>query len=545
MAKCTVTVVDTASIQEYIFASNNLKQNVGASELVRLATSDWVFEILSGMGGTNMLRVQSAIGLCGWRFQEDLAIENEESALVSEVVYASAGNAVIIFRTRDDALGFARRLTRRVLLSAPGLQLVVAHEDFDWCSDALAVKIGEVTGRLTEKKSDRKLSMPLLGLGVTADCQFTGLPAVGRDDDVGRYSAQVRAKKESAESGNSRLRQLLRLDGYDITDVFDELGRTRGESSYIAVVHTDGNGIGNRIMALREKYCRSCDNRSYIKVMRAFASSLEDAARKSLQELCARLVDSIVVKNGKKSIDGLVELHGNYILPFRPIVFGGDDTTFVCDGRLGLALAACYLTSLAGKDLADGKRLWARAGIAVVKSHYPFAQAYILAEELTASTKKSLQEWEESGFKNEGIAAMDWHFASSGLIRNLAAVRNEDYTVQNGRLTMRPVRLGQPTAADWRAWDQFKSTWRCIKEDWAGRRNKVKELQEVLRKGPKAVQYFRQAYGLPRLPTVPSDPESGQTGWSGRRCCCFDAIEAMDFFVPMKEADDEKAVSDN
>jgi hypothetical protein len=28
-----------------------------------------------------------------------------------------------------------------------------------------------------------------------------------------------------------------------------------------------------------------------------------------------------------------------YLLPFRPIVFGGDDVTFICDGRLGLSLA--------------------------------------------------------------------------------------------------------------------------------------------------------------------------------------------------------------
>ena len=31
------------------------------------------------------------------------------------------------------------------------------------------------------------------------------------------------------------------------------------------------------------------------------------------------------------------------IFPLRPIVFGGDDLTFVCHGRIGLALAARYL----------------------------------------------------------------------------------------------------------------------------------------------------------------------------------------------------------
>jgi hypothetical protein len=29
---------------------------------------------------------------------------------------------------------------------------------------------------------------------------------------------------------------------------------------------------------------------------------------------------------------------GKICLPFRPLVYGGDDVTFVCDGRLGLVL---------------------------------------------------------------------------------------------------------------------------------------------------------------------------------------------------------------
>ena len=78
---------------------------------------------------------------------------------------------------------------------------------------------------------------------------------------------------------------------------------------------------------------------------------------------------------------------GEERLPFRPIVFGGDDVTFVCEGRLGLPLAAHYLTRLASEILPDGDPLYARAGIAIVKTHYPFARAYELAGRLGDSAK--------------------------------------------------------------------------------------------------------------------------------------------------------------
>src|SRR5260370_22422013 len=58
-------------------------------------------------------------------------------------------------------------------------------------------------------------------------------------------------------------------------------------------------------------------------------------------------------KSGGKSIvyepnrDMLIQIKlankgSNYYIPFRPIVFGGDDVTFVCDCRLGLSLATAY-----------------------------------------------------------------------------------------------------------------------------------------------------------------------------------------------------------
>jgi hypothetical protein len=99
---------------------------------------------------------------------------------------------------------------------------------------------------------------------------------------------------------------------------------------------------------------------------------------------------------------------------------------------------------------------------------------------------------------------------------------------------MRPLGLGSQTS-DWRSWEIFMNIINDFKSDkWIERRNKVKALRNVLREGAEAVSQFREAHALPELPVIPGNPDSANTGWVGKRCTCFDAIEALEFFVPLE-----------
>jgi hypothetical protein len=102
---------------------------------------------------------------------------------------------------------------------------------------------------------------------------------------------------------------------------------------------------------------------------------------------------------------------------------------------------------------------------------------------------------------------------------------------------MRPVIL--TPGLDWRNWENLVSSVKTFKEqdDWKSSKNQVMALRQVLRDGPQAVLNFLIAHpstrtGKPRsLFEIPGYPESANTGWIGRRCTCFDAIEMMDFYV--------------
>src|SRR5579872_474470 len=92
-----VVVVDTARIQGYVFGSNRLRENLGASYLVAMATGEWALNAIGTSGGTP--------------------------------IYSGGGNTVAEFPDGASAGRFSRALSERVLEEAPGLRLLVEASD--------------------------------------------------------------------------------------------------------------------------------------------------------------------------------------------------------------------------------------------------------------------------------------------------------------------------------------------------------------------------------------------------------------------------------
>ena len=541
-----LVIVDTAQIQPYIFGSNRLRENVGASHLVAQATTTWAKEAVQQVAPRNNMRANGTLD--GTKH-----IENSPNDPDAEVVYAGGGNFVVLFRDESLAKAFTRALSRKVLTDAPNLQLVIAQNPFDW-NESLSEKVTATFKKLAEEKRARTLSAPLLGLGVTVMCQSTGLPAVEAraigDDPARAASAEIMAKLGVVDEADQRLRRLLPPpDGYNYTDQLDYLGGTRGEHNFIAVVHADGNGMGRRIMEIGENPNPS-QNREYINALRNLSEQVDAAAQQALRDVLDKLAariqndggNRIVHKNALGKIIAEIQLKsaggGEWFLPFRPIVFGGDDVTFVCDGRLGLSLAIEYMQQLEGhtKNLPDGGgRLTASAGVSMVKAHYPFARAYRLAEELCKSAKNYRRRIRESAREWDG-SCLDWHFALSGLSGDIEEIRQREYRVSADSLILRPVALQDNPAEPHRTWRVIeKGITEFQGEGWAGRRNKVKALRDALREGPDAVKHFLTKFneGKPLPDVEPSLTDWKNAGWQGGCCGYFDALELADWFVPL------------
>lgn len=548
MSEMTLTIVDTVGIQDYLFASNRLRENLGASELVERAVRDWVREALPTPHNLD----HSGAIIAARRIEEDATLD-------AEVLLQGGGNALIVFRSRAVAVEAIQRLSERLLTDAPGLGIAVAHQPFSWDKPLGGPDgaLARLYKGLARAKQVRSGGAPLLGQGVTLECRSTGLPAVamaraqGDDDPARPASADVMARidKGVIEGARERLKRILPeevIRQYALPDRFDDLGRSEGVQSYIAVVHADGNGIGRRFAELTRE---PGDNRQQIDGLRALSTAVNAAGELALRRTVETMARAFASPERRAPDDpiklflaGLPEERksAKSYLPFRPIVYGGDDVTFVCDGRLGLSLAAEYLRQFhaATTDVGlPGGAAHACAGVAIVKTHYPFARAYSLAEELCDQAKRQLR---KAG-RDESV--LDWHFALSGLLAELEDLREREYhSEQKKPLTMRPLTVfGPGFHAGWRTLPAFEGLVHTLQNDklWRERRSKLKELREVLRQGPTAVQTFCRAARIDALPLLPgASAELSRSGWEGDQCGYFDAIEALDFIIPLQQVDD-------
>ena len=547
-----VTVLDTTGIQPYIFGSNRLRENVGASYLVSQATDEWVKEVLEDLKKNQNWNIQIPA-------QPEDKPHIEDGELTAELVYAGGGNTVLLFQTIDYAKEFTRKLSRRILEEAPGINLVATHKEFEWNSknDPLYQVIQNVMKNEVDRaKQQRVPSAPLLGLGVTADCRSSRLVAVGISNEE-QYkmpsghqaypiSREIGAKLVAVNDANDQLKYFIfdpkkphKKDDYKIPLDVDDMGRSEGESSYIAIVHADGNNMGKRF----QEVGIDKSNREYIIEIRKLSHSIQEAGKNALKKVYETVVKSL----DSGSLAEKISLKDN-TLPFRPIVYGGDDVTFVCDGRLGLELAAIYLKAFEDQPVSYGDKLTACAGVCIVKSHYPFARGYELSEDLCKSAKKyakSKAKYQKDFTGQElDFSALDWHLAASGLIGSVNDIREREYQGAEGKLYMRPVLLAQD--AEWRTWQGIKKVIQELNngEKWKDKRNKVIALREILRKGSQATKEYLKAYGLGDLPLFKDDDNQAtqlsQNGWLNGICGYFDVIEAMEFYVSLTEDTNEQ-----
>lgn len=524
MTTYTLTLIDVRQVQRYVFSANELKQIVGASELVEQATHHWVASALPRPHNLDHNGEISSIQTL------------EHDALQAEVLFTGGGNVAILFESEMVARTFAQKYTLDVLANAPGLAVAIGHVPVQWeTAGALAAAWDKLHREVMPvRKEGWTPALAVSGLSVTAQCAFTGGAAVAEHPDSGvLISAEIQAKLAAEPEALERLKNVVPIGDYQYPLSFEELGGERGRASYVAVVHADGNNMGNRL----KQYADTPDNREMVLRLRDFSRSVNACGRAALAAVCRLLIDhsdgrAII---GAQRDSDVIHLRQKR-LPLRPLVFGGDDVTFVCDGRLGLALAARFLEAFDDVPLADGKPGYACAGIAIIHTNYPFARAYALAEDLCHAAKLEARKLIKAGQLDGGVSLLQWHYAVSGLLGSWEEIHLREYQVAQQDLTMRPFVVASSSNVQpepWRTWKSFGQVVAGFRQDeWAGRRNKLKALRTALRTGEEETRRFTTLHGeLPPVAGLEAQPQVRQVGYYGQRCVYFDAIEADDLLM--------------
>ncbi|SFW22826.1 hypothetical protein [Nitrosovibrio sp. Nv17] len=505
-----LTAMDVLGVQRYVFASNRLRDVISASWLVH------------------------------WVTATDGALRGSEG----DVLLASGGNVVVRFTDIDAAKSFAARYTRRLYDDAPGLDVVVAHRNYE--KGGLAAALAQLQVDVARAKLERIPSVPQLGISVTTPCRITGLPATRldpQDASIPLSSMVLRWRDGDVRASATSRWDALLTDSqrYAFPPEIDDMGRTRGDTSLVGVVHIDGNGIGQQI----QSWLAQCVEQARPDViveedLRAWSTGIDQIGLRCLQSVVARVAGAVT---SEAHIEGtlpdlgfdLRRSNGRIILPLRPVLLGGDDLTFLCDGRLALDLAETALREF-DSDVSKLGRVTACAGVAIVPAHTPFDRAYDLAEALAANAKTRRRERNDSG------SWIDWHIGAPRRGESVGDLRARSFTQRlDGtqlHLTCRPYRLGLDT--------RERETWRWLSgivlgtgpegfrgERWSRHRNKLKELVQVVREGADGVRRARESWTA--AANLPWPDRLDQTGgfFDATRTPLLDAIELLDVHLPL------------
>ncbi|MDR0864060.1 MAG: hypothetical protein LBO74_03895, partial [Candidatus Symbiothrix sp.] len=190
-----------------------------------------------------------------------------------------------------------------------------------------------------------------------------------------------------------------------------DIDKMTEKNDWIAIVHIDGNGFG--------KITQNIENDE--DKLKIFSSKLDDVTKEAAQFAFKEL-----------------NLDLNKTIPVRPIILGGDDLTIICRADLAIKYTKVFMESFETKSKASLKegleetgleKLTTCAGIAFIKSSYPFYYGYDLAEELCNQAKNDAKKHLVNGL---APSCLMFHKVQDSFVDNYETIVERELTTLKG-----------------------------------------------------------------------------------------------------------------
>lgn len=461
--KVAALLMDTRSIQKYIFSGTTLRTNIGASYIVeQLFQNDLVKKVLKGDIGSELgLILPNEETWESPKGNDEIEKGFANKTYNTYVAYIGGGNALVLFdetllaATDDPRKAVVRAFTKHILVEYPGLKTNAALGALS-LDDTVITVDGETTtvfqndlkGLYTVLKKHQNEIHPIVNVpmtGFTLPCSINGESANGelesfdpKKNRYGRYvSQEVIAKNRMSEESTTQLHSVYGdyVSGYIFPKEFEDLGQVTGDD-YFAIVHIDGNNMGERFHRCKSLAERSALSKQVKSITeRAFAVMVQVAASISEEKYLEENIKVCRKDEGGSPVQ---------YLPIRPIIIGGDDVTFVCHARMATMLSHVFMNALerisreemAHLDTLGDSAMYSCGGIAILNTSYPFFRGYELAEQLCANAKK------ES--RANGSSWIDFAILHGEQSPTLEQIREQEYTSElGGQLHFGPYIVSQ------------------------------------------------------------------------------------------------------
>lgn len=501
--------LEVSQKQAYIFSSNKLKDNVLNSAVIAwIMSPEYFAETVNANGKSELFDPQK------------------------NLVYSGGGHIVLEFEEKENAVAFVQLVTFQIHKDYPGIEVfakVLEYNENDGKKATTMVgKLIDLSKELERKKSARLSAFHQGTFGIEK-IDSTTLKPILKSVDGKKYEGQKMPKEEERIEAN------LSPVGYNLVNKFEELGGSHGESSFIAVVHIDGNAMGKRVSDIYEgaKKDKKAKWDKFKDKLKNFSESIDDDFKGAYKDMI-----QVVQKNLEKGQLSELDLKENNF-PVRRIITAGDDICFVTDGRIGIECAVAFIEALSKKkNRQDKKEYSACAGVAIVHQKYPFYQAYELAEKLCSNAKKF-----GVSIADSGVSAIDWHIEYGEMKDTLDEIRAQYNTLDDYRLELRPyVVQAKDSQEKIRQYCCFKNLMEEMKKpEFEGSRSKMKEFRAVLKQGKTAVDSFIKFNKMESMLN-----ECGLNGkWLDagkdgvKRTLLFDVLEAADTYIAFDDKGDQ------
>lgn len=529
-----LVISEVSKKQGYIFKTNKLKENIGASTIIEYITEGLPKEKLAEVLGKDTKKIKD---------------EN--------VVNAGGGNSLFIVDKEGDAKEFISRTTRTVLKDFPGVEFFMAYQKFDYDKDSIIDAIDKIYKKLNDKKSARASVFRKKSYGIEQNCVTTGLPAYKRYDDVflSRESYVKREwskdeKQESIKNTISEVIEVFRKKGYDFTKELEELITEKDNNSYVAIVSLDGNKMGQKIQHMKDEARKKEDknnmaesNKKYIEKLTAFSNNIKEYYKTAFIDML-----NVIDKNYDKVSESL-KLKDN-IMPVRPIILAGDDVCFICNAKIALECVNLFIKSLnQRKNDVEGEQLNACAGICMLRSSYPFDKGYEIAENLCKNGKAKIVD-------SNDASLVDFHICQGEISTSLSEIRNRAHINKEIELNIKPFYINitevennsQQSSDETRkrvitekdtfnTYENFKAEFKRIEQKTKDCKGKIRKLRDVFPQGEEKTRLFmnknmiadefNHGFKLPK-----GKVNYGFYEVDGKKTCLyFDIIELQDMFI--------------
>lgn len=446
-------LIDLVSIQKFVFSSNELKDNLGASFLVEEIYNDFLSEAYSKVTG-------KSLDVKNWN--------SSDFKLGDFIGYIGGGNALLFLDNEDDTKKFIKQFTKILLIKAPSCIPITAYDLFDLNNFNQSKE--NLFKRLRLNKASYLSQTSIPRHGITTECSKTGLSSECleyKGDKRNYISMASKVKIDYASDAKYNHNQYITNNDYIFTDDLSKLGQEHHDKNYISVVHIDGNSIGDEFKKAKD-----------INHLRKLSKEIKEITENSFKDLISLIISQ---KEELKLGENINEEKNKIILPIRPIIIGGDDITFVCAGKFGIYFAKLYLEFFEKHSKLHNYNFTACAGVSIVKTKYPFYKAYEISEQACSNAK----EHRNTKADKKG-SWIDFNISSGTILSNLQYTRETQFKNKDNSLLFRPYIINNDKYP--KSFNKFVQNTTILKNEFPN--SKIKELREVLTLGEDSILTF-------------------------------------------------------